>query len=68
MDMYGNFGSGVPINSALFGGGNMGVEPKIGVFLPPHIIHLFIGFSVINHHPFWGRSTPFFGKHPYNDP
>ena len=28
----------------------------------PQIIHLFIGFSIINH-PFWG--TPFFWKHPY---
>ena len=37
----------------------MGVEPKIGVFLPPQIIHLFIGFFNINH-PYWG--TPIFGN------
>ena len=42
----------------------MGVEPKIGV-LYPQIIHLFIGFSIIKNHPFWGFS-PYLWKHPYN--
>ena len=34
----------------------MGVEPKI-MGKPPQIIHLFIGFSLINH-PFWGGNVP----------
>ena len=42
--------------------GSMGiwVFPKIGV---PQIIHLFIGFSIINH-PFWGKNPPIFGSTP----
>ena len=33
----------------------MGVNPKIGVFTP-QTFHLLIGFSIINHPPFWGTS------------
>ncbi len=41
---------GFPINSALFGGRNMGVEPKNIFFLPPKSSHFFIGvwFSIMN--------------------
>ena len=37
------------------------VFPKIMV--PPQVIHLFIGFSIINH-PLWGFS-PYFWKYPF---
>ncbi len=40
----------------------MGVEAKIGVGKTPQIIHLFIGFSMIFYHPFWGFSPYFFGN------
>ena len=36
------------------------VNPKIGVFSPPQIIHLFIGVFHYIHHPFWG--TTIFGN------
>ena len=43
----------------------MGVEPKIGVVLPPQIIHFNRVFHEINH-PFWGF-PPIFGSTPiYN--
>ena len=43
---------------------DMGVEPKIGVYIlyNPKIIHLFIGFFMFFHHPFWGK-PPYFWKH-----
>ena len=46
-----------------------GMEEKDGCWTKnrdgksPQIIHLFIGFSIINH-PFWGV-YPYFWKHPY---
>ena len=39
------------------------VFPKIGGFYP-QIIHLYIGFSMKIHHPFWGFTTPILGLTP----
>ena len=47
-----------PLGKDFFVHFDMGVEPKIGVY-NPKIIHLFIGFFIINH-PFWG--TTIFGN------
>ena len=50
-------------------GSEVDVEPKTGGFLNkyPQIIHLFIGFSIINHHlKFWGGTfPPIFGSTPW---
>ena len=46
----------------------MGVNPKIGVFSPPQIHGILIGFSMIFTIHFGGgfEPTPIFGKqHPY---
>ena len=41
----------------------MGVSENSGV--SPQIIHLFIGFSIIINHPFWGV-YPYVWKYPYS--
>ena len=43
----------------------MGVEPKIGFFLTPQIVHLFIGFSMKFSPSILGY--PYFGKHPFGE-
>ncbi len=41
----------------------MGVEPKIGGFLPPQIMRLNRVFPYF-HHPFWGVGVPLFLETP----
>ena len=46
----------------------MGVEPKIGVVLPPKSSHLFIGFGTMIYKPsIWGVSF-IFGGPPISSP